>query len=261
VIRKPKGWPTKIQCEMNVEEWERALRKTGLLTKYSDVLHGFVHGFPQGIPQHDIQGLQWYKPINHETADAAREEIKDNFRKELKAGCMQGPYTHKEVASVFPFFRSSPLGTAVNSDGSVRPINDLSYPYDKKGIPSVNSFVDKMDFETTWDDFKTVTRFFKRNTNTYLLGLFDWEKAYRQIPTSLDQWPYLMLRDFDGNLLLDTRITFGGVAGCGSFGRPADAWKEIMLQEFNLVHVFRWVDDNLFVKAPTSTVNMKDVVE
>jgi hypothetical protein len=51
------------------------------------------------------------------------------------------------------------------------------------------------------------------------------------------------------------------VAGCGSFGRPADAWKEIMLQEFNLVHVFWGVNNNLFVKASTSTVNMKDVVE
>jgi hypothetical protein len=44
-----------------------------------------------------------------------------------------------------------------------------------------------------------------------------------------------MTWDFNGGLLLDTRIAFGGVAGCGSFGRLADAWKQLMLQEFNLV--------------------------
>jgi hypothetical protein len=204
----------------------------------TDVIKGFVNGFPQGIPPHNIEGLRWYTPTNHDTADLAREEIKENFRKELAAGRMRGPYTHEEIATVFPFFRSSPLGTAVNSDGLVRPINNLSYPYGRSGIPSVNSFVDKNEFETTWDDFKTVARFFKRNDQPFLLGLFDREKAYRQIPTSTDQWPYLLLCDFNGNLLLDTRITFRGVAGCGSFGRPADAWKEVMLKEFNLIHVF-----------------------
>ncbi|KNF02205.1 hypothetical protein PSTG_04702 [Puccinia striiformis f. sp. tritici PST-78] len=62
-------------------------------------------------------------------------------------------------------------------------------------------------------------------------------------------------------LLLDTRISFGGVAGCGSFGRPANAWKHIMLHEFDLATVFRWVDDNLFVKEVESTVNMDEVAE
>jgi hypothetical protein len=56
-----------------------------------------------------------------------------------------------------------------------------------------------------------------------------------------------MVRNFEGNLILDTRITFGGVAGCGSFGWP-DTWKKIMAHKFDLLRVFRWVDDNLFVK-------------
>jgi hypothetical protein len=70
-----------------------------------------------------------------------------------------------------------------------------------------------------------------------------------------------MVQDFEGNLLLDKRITFGGVAGCGLFGRPADAWKEIMEQEFDLVHIFRWVDDNLFVRNPASKTTMAEVVK
>lgn len=55
-----------------------------------------------------------------------------------------------------------------------------------------------------------------------LLALFDWEKAYWQIPIHRLQWRYRFLMDLSGWLWLDTRIQFGGVAGCGVFGRPAD---------------------------------------
>jgi hypothetical protein len=92
----------------------------------------------------------------------------------------------------------------------------------------VNSYVDKQDFLTTWDDYNIVFNFFAKDEEKYNLALLDWEKAYCQIPTRMLQWRYLMWKDLNGALLLDTRITFGGVAGCGSFGRPADAWKNII---------------------------------
>jgi hypothetical protein len=57
----------------------------------------------------------------------------------------------------------------------------------------VNSFGNKDNFNTTWDNFKTAARFFRKRTQAFHLGLFDWEKAYRQIPTPQDQWPYLMV--------------------------------------------------------------------
>jgi hypothetical protein len=64
--------------------------------------------------------------------------------------------------------------------------------------------VDKEYFATTWDNFKTVARFFKRNRQMYKLRLFDWEKAYHQILTSIDQWPFLMVHNFKGKV----RIVF-----------------------------------------------------
>jgi hypothetical protein len=93
------------------------------------------------------------------------------------------------------------------------------------------------------------------------LALFDWAKAYRQVPTHPSQWPYLLVKDLDGKLFLDTCITFGGVAGCGSFGIPADAWKRIMESEFDVVKVFRWVDDNLFVKKIDSASTMEAITK
>jgi hypothetical protein len=38
-----------------------------------------------------------------------------------------------------------------------------------------------------------------------------------------------MILTFKETVLLDTRITFGGVTGCGVFGQVADTWKAIML--------------------------------
>lgn len=245
---------------MNIKVWEEALRNANLLEEFSDVLQGFVNGFDQGIPDHKIDNLSSYTPPNHSSARLAEEDIRASIALELNTGRMFGPFTKEQVSSVLPFFRTSPMGAVVNGDGSVRAINDLSFPRNDSTFPSVNSFVDPKRFITTWDDFNKVSSFFRSSTDPLLLALFDWYKAYRQIPTLKSQWPYLMVLDLDDNLLVDTRISFGGVAGCGSFGRPADAWKHIMTHEHDLVAVFRWVDDNLFVKRVASSTTMEAIV-
>jgi hypothetical protein len=258
----PPLWPTAVRCEMNIAAWESALQDANLLPEFDDVLTGFKVGFPQGIPPHSL-GLDfpYFTPPNHASAWEVRGKIEEKLQKELQAGRMFGPFTHKQMQQKFPFFRSNPLGAVVNGDGSLRPTNDLSFPHDNPQIPSVNSFVNPDDFPTTWDDFNIVSSFLRSTTEPVSLAIFDWEKAYRQIPTAMDQWPFLLIKTFDDNLLLDTRITFGGVAGCGSFGRPADAWKKLMLHEFDLITIFRWVDDNLFVKRVDSQTQMEDIVK
>lgn len=253
-------WPSDVHCEMNIQEWERELKETGLLAEYLYLLDGFTEGFHQGIPKHTIGNLHWFSPPNHNSALEAREKIEQSIEKEVKAKRMYGPFTEQQVFEELGFFRTSPLGAVINGDGSFRPINDLSYPRHDENIPSVNSFVDKDNFSTTWDDFKIVSKFFANNELDVELGLFDWEGAYRQIPTHPSQWPYLAIKDFNGYIYIDLRIAFGGVAGCGSFGGPADGWKCIMKKKFNLVEAFRWVDDNLMIKDSRSEVSMLDIV-
>lgn len=257
----PVNWPQEIRCKMKVTVWKEALQKANLLHKYEDVIRGFEQGFDQGIPHHTIEGIPYFTPENHTSSLLVSEKIKINIAREVEKGRMYGPFTHQQISNIYPFFRSNPLGAVVNGDGSVRPINDLSFPRNTPSTPSVNSFVDKDMFKTTWDDFSRVAAFFSASKDMWLLGLLDWEKAYREIPTSMDQWQYLLVLDFDNKLYLDTRITFGGVAGCGSFGRPADAWKEIMQHENDIVMIFRWVDHNIFLKRYASTTEMIDIVK
>lgn len=72
-----------------------------------------------------------------------------------------------------------------------------------------------------------------------------------------------MVLDFKDEVLLDTRVQFGGVAGCGTFGWAAEAWKELMVEKFKLLAGFRWVDDTLFAKpaGDTTAGNMIDIVK
>lgn len=261
LVADPEPWPTAVRCEMDVGEWNKNLIEFGILEKYSYLLTGFVEGFHQGIPHHCVKNLKWFCPPNHTSANQVREKIEANFIKELKAKHLFGPFSREAVYNQLGFFRTSPLGAVENSDKSFRPINDLSFPRNDPDIPSVNSFVDKDDFETTWDNFKIVANFFSNLKDDVLIGIFDWEGAYRQIPTHPSQWKYLALSGFDEEVYIDTRIAFGGVAGCGSFGGPADGWKDIMKSKFDLVRIFRWVDDNLCIKFSNSKVSMLDIVK
>lgn len=247
---------------MNIELWKEALTNANLLPKYKDVLKGFDQGIPPHVLKDTVTGinLPFYTPPNHSSARLAKEKIEKSIRKEVGAKQMFGPFTRDQVSSIFPFFRTSPMGAVVNNDGSLRPINDLSYPKNNHQTPSVNSFVDATKFVTTWDDFKIVAAFFRNSKDQYLLAILDWEKAYRRIPTSMNQWQYLMILDMNDEIFLDTAITCGGVAECGSFGRPADAWKEVMLHKFAVFTIFRWVDNNLFVERLMSPTDMNHIV-
>lgn len=167
-------WPSNVKCEMNVEEWEKELSKHGMLAEYSYLLEGFVKGFHRGIPAHTLQGLWWFSPPNHKSALDAKENIKCNIKKEVLAGRMCGPFSETEVYSKLGSFRTSPLGAVINGDGSFRPIKNLSFPRFNEHIPSVNSFVDKDNLKTTWDDFKVVAAFFRKLDVDVLIGIFDW---------------------------------------------------------------------------------------
>lgn len=115
------------------------------------------------------------------------------MRKELELGRIYCPLTHEEVYQKCVSFRTNPMGAVVNGDGSVRPINDLSFPRNNRDIPAVNSFVNSDDFKTTWDDFSIVSQFFRKYNQPFLLAIFDWEKAYRQIPMRVEQRQYMLI--------------------------------------------------------------------
>lgn len=258
--RTPPRWPDHPTCELVVEEWKALMEETKLLPEYQHILDGIEFGFDQGIPDHSLGDLQWFTPDNHSSALKTHNEIMRNLEKEKREGRIFGPFSHEEVHQRFGFFRSNPMGSVVNKDGSSRMINDLSYPARDMTTPSVNSMVDKHDFDTSWDKFAKVAEYLREVENPILLAIFDWKKAYRQIPTAKHQWRFLTIKDFEGRIWIDTRVAFGGVGGCGTFGRVADVWRMILSDLLRIEKMFRWVDDVLIVKSEGSSLRLEDIV-
>lgn len=252
-------WPASVSCKMNILEWAALMKEVGLEKDIPYITNGFKFGFCLGIPQHEIEGIPWYTPENHKSALAAREQIELTLMKEKKAGRILGPFSHEEVRARFGFFRSNPMGGAVNGDGSIRMVNDLSHPKNENGVPSVNSFVNKLNYGTHWDDFDKVALFFQENPGEWELAIFDWQKAYRQLPVHPSQRRFLCIQDFEGQIWVDLAVGFGGVASCGVFGAPAHVWKVIMEQLLGFRAIFRWVDDNLIIRKPGDLASLVDI--
>lgn len=238
------------------------IKECELIGDTLEIIQGIKNGFHQGIPEHHIPGHSWFTPDNHSSALACKTEIENNLRAERDAGRIYGPFTPEEVFKHWGFFRSNPMGSVVNNDGSSRMINDLSYPRDDETTPSVNSFVDKHEFDTSWDDFNSVAEYLESKQGiNILLAIFDWKKAYRQVATEYNQWKYLTIKDFDGLIWIDTRVAFGGVGGCGTFGKVADVWRKIVQRLLGIKKTFRWVDDCMITKEEGENIRMQDVLQ
>lgn len=258
-VKTGSDWPAAVSCKMNVKEWEMLMKETGLEKDIQYITNGFKNGFCLGVPQHEIEGMRWYTPENHKSAVLARTKIEQTLEKEKEAGRIAGPFTHEEVYKKFGFFRSNPMGGAVNGDGSIRMVNDLSHPKKQDGIPSVNSSFNKLNYETYWDDFDEVALFFQENLGEWECAIFDWQKAYRQLLNHPSQRKFLCILDFKGRVWVDLAVGFGGVASCGVFGAPAHVWKVMMERLLGFPKIFRWVDDNLILRRPGSSASLADV--
>lgn len=80
----PKNWPTTVSCEMNVDEWSRALRDANLMKDFGDVLEGFTVGFDQGKPHHTVLNMKFFTPDNHASSYLAAEKIEKNMKEEVE---------------------------------------------------------------------------------------------------------------------------------------------------------------------------------
>ncbi|KNE99173.1 hypothetical protein PSTG_07484 [Puccinia striiformis f. sp. tritici PST-78] len=229
-------WPTKVSCEMVVEEWEAVLRKNGLLPDFADVLIGLVHSFHQGIPQHTVgERSTYYTPNNHSSALQAKSKIKESLRNEIATGRMFGPFWRRQVNQKFSFFQTSPLGAVISGDGSLRPIEDLLYPHRRGGIPSVNPFINSEDFTPTWDNFNVVARFIREVKEPVLLAVFNWENGLLPNPDRAEPMTLLNGQRFQ------RQHHFG--------------YQDCVRRSCRL-----WVDNNLFVKSYLSELEMEQVV-
>lgn len=178
-------WPGEsVRCDLVIPRWRELVTELSIGDGAEEVIASCEIGFDQGIPRYT---LKWFTPPNHESDLVSQSKIDNTLAKEQRAFPIFGSFTHKEVYEKLGFSRSSPMGSVTNGDGSFQIINELSYPCNELETPLVNSFVDKEDYGTTWDDFKVVLVLFQEK-GKWKMAIFDWEKAYWQIPLHINQW-------------------------------------------------------------------------
>lgn len=170
-----------VRCDLVIPRWKELVEDLDIGDDAHKVIANCEKGWYQGIPDNTLGLRKWFSPTNHKSALVAREKFENMLAKEKCALGIFAPFTHEEVYGKLGFFLSIPMGSVTNADGSFLIINNLLYPCNDPYIPLVNSFVNKEYYRTTWDDFKVVVMLFKQK-GQWKLAIFDWEKAYQQIP-------------------------------------------------------------------------------
>jgi hypothetical protein len=203
------------------ERWSKALLEAGLLDEYHDLPKGICFGFRSGLKNTITSS---YIPPNARSALSNLEPIDDYLAKESAAGRISKKYSSHELSSLIGPFRTNPLGLVekVPGSGKFHMTNNFSFPYNDPDIPSINSTIDKNEFQCGWSTF----------TKCYLLvatapagteaSVFDVSGAFRNVPLAPEEHPFAAISWRDG-IYLDHVYCFGTTSAPGIFGRLADA--------------------------------------
>lgn len=57
-LRSLSEWPLHVRCKMDLEVWERELRRCGLWSKHAHIMRGLREGFDQGVQNAVVPGVQ-----------------------------------------------------------------------------------------------------------------------------------------------------------------------------------------------------------
>ncbi|KAE8179738.1 hypothetical protein CF335_g9488, partial [Tilletia laevis] len=90
-------------------------------------------------------------------------------------------------------------------------------------------------------------------------AMADAQEAFRAISARKDQWPGLVIALPLGGFGIDTRLPFGLASATGVWGTVADLVKVMLVHQVAGLRVIKWVDDFIFVKPPSSDVELKDI--
>jgi hypothetical protein len=232
------------------DEWEKMLNDITPFNKFPDVPIGMRFGFDMGIhssPSHT------YIPPNHNSALSYPDHVSSHIRNELSLGRYSGPFSRLELESLIGPFRTSPLGTVPKTVDSFerRIVQDLSFPRDSPGFPSVNDQINIEDFRCDWGTFNDVRNIVIDAPAFSEAATLDVDSAFRCCPIAPSQRRNFIIH-WDDSFFVDHNAPFGATSAGGVFGRIADA-KTAILASKSIGPSKNWVDDFVFFRFPTST--------
>ena len=159
--------------------------------------------------------------------------MQETLQAGILLGTLAGPLRESEIP--FANYKVSSLGAKMKETGKVRPLVDLSGPYDddKTGAPgwiyspehpgSVNSTINKDDFPTTMSSNNIFMRMIWSAGKGSLVAKIDMTEAYKHISVHKDDH-CLQIVSFGGRLFMELKLTFGASSSPGIFDRAAKAF-------------------------------------
>ena len=208
----------------------------------------FTHYICKGIQEGFRIGFQRSNPLRSATANmpsaAAHPEVVSRYiDNELVLGRMLGPFPSDWAP---PGLQISRFGVIPKGQepGKWRLITDLSSPHGY----SVNDGIEGAICSLTYTTVDTVADAAYRLGTGSLMGKFDVEAAYRQIPVH-PQDRLLQAVQWEGNIYVDPRLPFGLRSAPKIFNAVADALQWI-LQQAGINCLFHYLDDFIMLGAP-----------
>jgi hypothetical protein len=197
------------------------------------VLTGFRTGFDIGY-----NGL--LNPIRRRNNRSARENargVSEAVRKEVERGHTAGPFS----SPPFAVNHISPLSAVPKPDGSTRLVFDLSQPHGE----SVNDFISKDEFPTSYTHFDTATELVHLTGKGCFLTKVDIKHAYRLLPVRPEDRP-LLVYFWEGKYYVDLVLPFGGRSSASIFTSFSDlvCWILRNKRKLTIVH---YSDDFLLI--------------
>ena len=180
----------------------------------SYIVHGFTHGFSLDVAHPDMLRCS-YKPRY------ARQELIDMLNTELDKGHLLGPFEDPPI----PNLHVSPVNVVPKANGKWRLITNLSFPVGN----SVNDAIPEASRSVSYCSVSDVVRVILQCQGEVFLSKIDLKNAYRMVPVSKQDWPYLGMF-VNQHFIVDRCLPIAAASSCKIFQRISDSFRGILLE-------------------------------
>ena len=229
------------------DSWKHALHEAGLFICFIQVPSGICNGFLIDFPT--LSSTQ--SPPNKDSVLMYADKFQKMIDHELIKRRYIGPFSQSQLLALLGPFQSSPISIIPKPGrpGKFRIVQNFSFPISPSARypnPSINSYINAVNFPTLWGTFFIVYLLISRLPPSSEAETWDVAEAYHTIPLHPSQWSAAVVRANHNDLYVDTCAAFGTTPSTGVYGHVADAGTEIFRSQ-RIGPMDKWVDNHIFL--------------
>ena len=169
--------------------------------------------------------------------------VRDLINSEVSKGYLLGPF----IQPPFNVFRISPIGVAEGKySKKKRLIVDLSAPYDKEDVLSINELIDKEQFSLSYVTIDDAINLILKYGQGAVMNKFDLVDAFKMVPIKKDFWNCFGIK-WDKRYYFYHRLCFGCRSSPKRFNDLSIAVCWIAKNNYHIEDIIHLLDDFLTV--------------